>query len=314
MNFGSRLLLFTALGMLVIVADLMLYIYTSMSIVMFVAILVIGLLLTLGPLYGGRKADVQLTDASLKIKAPFLELEIPYSRIDALEFRTAFKPGIRYYGYGGLTKGSGEFSNGEFGFYRFSGDASVHAFIVLKHGGKDILVFNTGDEVATAKVYDGLRAHTDAGPLNIPREVCDRNKEAARRKIRNVVIVSAVAIVAIVALIVGVMMLAGHTDASLDDDSLTVKAFMVNEDIAYSDITLVELRENVDYGSRIGGYGGADYLSGKFRNDEFGKYTLAVKRSVSESIVVHHANGVLVFNLESNEATEAFHADLLSRL
>ncbi len=314
MNFGSRFVLFTALGILVCITDLMLYIYTNMGTVIFIAILIVGLLLSLGPLYGGRNADVQLTDTTLRIKAPFVEQEIPYSRIDALEFRTAFSPGLRFYGYGGLKKGSGDFSNGEFGAYTFSGDASVPAFVVLKHSGKNILVFNTGDEVATTAIYDGLRAHTDAEPLKIPREVCERNKEAVRRSKRNVVIVTSVAIIAIVALVLGVTFLAGHTDASLDDDSLTVKAFMVNEDIAYTDITLVELREDVGYGSRVAGYGGATYLSGKFMNDEFGKYTLAVKKSTSECIVVHHTGGVLVFNLENNGDTETFHADLLSRL
>ncbi len=314
MNFGSRFVLFTALGVLVCITDLMLYIYTDMGTVLFIAILVVGLLLSLGPLYGGRNADVQLTDTTLRIKAPFVEQEIPYSRIDALEFRTVFNPGLRYYGYGGLKKGSGDFSNGEFGAYTFSGDVSVPAFILLKHSGKNILVFNTGDEVATAAVYDGLRAHTDAEPLKVSKEVCERNKEAVRRSRRNVIVLSAVSVIAIVALVLGVTLMAGHTDASLDDDSLTVKAFMVNKDIAYSDITLVELRDDVDYGSRVAGYGGAEYRSGKFMNDEFGKYTLAIKRSTSESIVVHHTGGVLVFNLESNGATETFHADLLSRL
>ncbi len=314
MNFGSRFLLFTAAGMLVLMADLLLYIYTDMGIIFFLAILVIGFLLTFGPLYGGRNANVQLTESAMKIKAPFVELEVPYSRIDSLEFRTAFKPGLRYYGYGGIKKGSGDFSNGEFGHYTFSGDTSVPAFIVMKHSGRNILVFNTGDEIATAAVYDNLRSHTDAEPLKIPLEVCERNKEAARRTRRNVVALTSVSIVAIVALILGVTMLAGHTDASLDDDSLTVKAFMVNEDIPYSDIALVELREDVNYGSRVAGYGGLEYLSGKFTNDEFGKYTLAVKKSTSESIVVHHTGGVLVFNLEDNASTEAFHADLLSRL
>lgn len=314
MNFGARFFIFFSISMLAVFADLMLYIYTDMGFVPFLAILLMAIILPLAPLVGGRAVGVELTETSLRIKAPFVDLNVPFSCIQAMDFRTTYHPGLRTYGYGGLKKGSGDFTNKEFGFHTFCGDTSVPAFILIRHSGKNILVFNAGDEVATMSIYEKLKARTDAKPLKISLEVSEANERAAKRSVRNVIIVSAVAVVATIALVAGVMLMAGHTDASLDDDSLTVKAFMVNQNIQYSDISLVELRDDVNYGSRVGGYGGADYLSGKFKNDEFGKYWLAVKKTTSECIVVHYSGGVLVFNLESNEATSSFFADLNSRL
>ena len=314
MNFGARFFIFFVLSTVAIIADLILYIYSDLDTVAFIVILVAAIFIGVIPVFGGKSTNVELTGTSLRIRAPFVDLDIPYSRIDAMDFRTSYNPGIRTYGYGGLKKGYGDFTNKEFGFHTFSGDASVNAFILIRHSGKNILVFNTGDENTTSRIYEQLKSLTKAESLHVSKEVSDANAQAMKKSIRNVIIVSVVAVVAIVALILGLMFLAGHTDASLDDDSLTVKAFMVNKDIAYTDITLVELREDVQYGSRVGGYGGSDYLSGRVLNDEFGKYWLAVKKSTTNCIVVHSTYDTLVFNLDSNEATAAFYADLNSRL
>ena len=43
--------------------------------------------------------------------------------------------------------------------------------------------------------------------------------------------------------------------------------------------------------------------SGTFRNAAFGEYQLHVQIKYDKYIVVHDKNGVLVFNLESNETT-----------
>jgi hypothetical protein len=102
--------------------------------------------------------------------------------------------------------------------------------------------------------------------------------------------------------------------AELGATELQVNAPFVNEHIQYSSITSVELRNDVNYGTRTWGYAGGTVLSGSFRNSEFGDYTLAVFRSPPQCIVVHHAGAVLVFNLDSSAGTAQFFADLQSRL
>ena len=48
--------------------------------------------------------------------------------------------------------------------------------------------------------------------------------------------------------------------------------------------------------------------SGKFRNDEFGNYKLAVHNSVDACIVVHRTNGeVTVFNMQDDGSTREFY-------
>lgn len=106
----------------------------------------------------------------------------------------------------------------------------------------------------------------------------------------------------------------GSVSASLDDKGLEVSAAFVDEKISYQDIDSVELRNDVDYGSRRAGLADKNLLSGNFRNEEFGNYKLAVHRSTDECIVVHHSDGILVFNLDSSDDTERFYDDLSSRL
>ena len=106
----------------------------------------------------------------------------------------------------------------------------------------------------------------------------------------------------------------GSVSANIDDKGLEVSAPFVDEKISYQDIDSVELRNDVDYGSRRAGYAGKNLLSGNFRNDEFGNYKLAIHRSTSECIVVHHSSGILLFNLDSSDDTERFYDDLSSRI
>lgn len=107
---------------------------------------------------------------------------------------------------------------------------------------------------------------------------------------------------------------AGSVNAALEDDGLQIEAPAANRDIAYGDITDVELRQSFDPGRRVGGFGGSEVSSGNFRNEEFGRYVLAQYNDIPEHIVVHHSGGVLVFNLDSSERTIQFCEDLRSRL
>lgn len=66
-----------------------------------------------------------------------------------------------------------------------------------------------------------------------------------------------------------ILWVGGSVSADLEDRELEVSAPFVDEEIAYQDINKVELRNDVDYGSRRSGYAGNNVLSGNFKNDEF---------------------------------------------
>ncbi len=101
----------------------------------------------------------------------------------------------------------------------------------------------------------------------------------------------------------------------LGDTAVTIKAPMVDRTIAYDDIDTVELDPDFDIGSRISGYGGLEINSGKFRNSEYGQYTLASYASCDTFVKITKKSGEhIVFNQKNSAETEALYSDLVSRL
>ncbi len=144
-----------------------------------------------------------------------------------------------------------------------------------------------------------------------PSKVVITDKE---RKRNRAIILAVLGVSAIVLVAVFFSITSGSVDASLGDDALQVTAPFVDENILYADVSSVELRDTFDNGRRVGGFGGTEISSGNFQNDEFGRYTLARYNDVQSCIVVHHANGVLVFNLDTADGTERAFEDLRSRV
>ena len=76
---------------------------------------------------------------------------------------------------------------------------------------------------------------------------------------------------------------------------------------ADSDIELYEgLKEflNTQKGETVDAQETRQVYSGTYRNDAFGEYQLHVQIRLNSYIVVHNADGVLVFNLESDDTTQ----------
>ncbi len=126
------------------------------------------------------------------------------------------------------------------------------------------------------------------------------------------------AITGIVTVVIVIILLlvapAGSVTASLEEEGLKVEAPMVNDLILYEDIASIELRDDLDTGRRVGGFGGENVRSGNFQNEEFGRYVLASYNAVPLHIVVHHSGGVLAFNLETEESTRQMFDQLQAKL
>jgi len=100
-------------------------------------------------------------------------------------------------------------------------------------------------------------------------------------------------------------------DAKLEYDGMIVRGPMLHVKIPYGDISSVEMREEMDFGWRIGGYAGVSRLGGKFRNKEFGNYDISVNIYVKKYIIVRRRNGkTLVFNHKTAEETVLFYEKL----
>ncbi len=94
--------------------------------------------------------------------------------------------------------------------------------------------------------------------------------------------------------------------ADIDGDSLRAAAPYVEEDVPLYDATSVVIRDDPDF-ERARGYGGKDFGSRRFYNSELGEVTYAAYWGVVRKIVVEHSGGMLVFDLDPWNPTEAFH-------
>ena len=126
----------------------------------------------------------------------------------------------------------------------------------------------------------------------------EEDKKRERQTLYALLVLGAI-ITAVIVIVLVLVAPAGGVDASLQDDGLKVDAPMVNKLIPYDQIDSVELRDDLDIGRRVGGFGGTNIRSGNFNNDEFGRYVLASYNDVPLHIVVRHSGGILAFNLST---------------
>ena len=314
MTDGIKMGIGIAISTALIVVDTALVLATDMPMWLFWLILAVAIVMLFIPMLSFRGTQASVSDGRLMVKAPFVNVDIPLSSIQAVECRTEFDIGLRMYGYGGISSGSGDFTNKEFGLYTFAGTRRIPLFIVIRHSGKRILAFNVGNETETMTLYRELADLSRKAEAVISP---DESEKAAKghRTMKNFMVAFIVVAVAVVIAVVALTMTGGHVDVSMDEDGVEVDATMMHEDIPYSDISHIELRDDLDYGVRVGGFGGLDISSGNFRNDEFGSYRLAVHNDVHSFIVVHRVDGsVVVFNLENEESTESFFEKLSDRM
>ena len=78
----------------------------------------------------------------------------------------------------------------------------------------------------------------------------------------------------------------------------------------YADADSIELFDDLkslDIGEKVEGQENRQVKSGTYRNSEFGTYQLHVQTKLHNYIVVHMPDGVLVFNLESDDTTKELH-------
>ena len=298
----------TALVLVGVLLTLMGYQYAG------IAVMLVAVVMMLFTVFLPVVPEVRIEDSVLYVKAPFVDIKVPISSISAVEIRDSFKPGMRTYGVGTFGGVAGDFCNKEFASYKVAANTKVPAFIVIRYGGPKVAVFNVGDAENTRFIYSQISSSGSSAMISDPR-MAEENARKYKGH-RNALIGFLAVVLSLTAvLLVVLFFFVGHADASLDDDSLHIDATMVHKDILYTDISSVELREGMDYGSRISGFSNISVSTGTYRNSEFGNYTLSLNTDTSKAIVVHlKAGSVVVFNVRGNDATDLFYADLSSRL
>lgn len=316
MKDGTKIWAGLAASIIIIFADTALLLTTDMPMALYWVFFAVGLAIAFVPFALIRGDWVTLDSECVRIRAPMANLDIPYSSITGIDCVDDFQVGLRTMGYGGLHRGSGDFTNKTLGSYTLAADTRIPKMIVVRYdvnGRSRCAAFNLVDALTTVSAYQSIKVASEAGSLGVDpatREEAERSHRSRVRALAAVLVVVAVVIVAVVAMAFTM----GHVDVTTDDDSVSIDATMVHEDIPYSSITSVELRNDVDYGHRVAGLSNGGYLTGEFRNDEFGSYQLAVNRDVDLCVVIHWSGGVMVVNCADAGSTEDLYSELLSHV
>ena len=307
MSDGTRFALGVIAYLLVQVILIVLLVRGQVGLVLFLILEAASTVILLIPMLKTEGSKAEVKDGRLKVRAFMVNLDIPLSSITAVECRDSFKPGMKMIGYAGIKKGSGDFKNAEFPSYTFAGDTRIERFVLIRYGKDKVAVFNSVDAAYTTSLYVAIKTGT-----NVSSKVSHGTDETAYSKFkRNLAIGVGVLVVLLVAM-TAVLLNTGHVDAHLEDDALVIDATMMRKTIAYTDIESVELRDEFDAGTRVGGL---KVATGNFRNDEFGTYKLAIHSGMRPVIVVHCTDSsVVVFDAGSPDGTRAMFEDLQSRI
>lgn len=299
-------------SIVLIAMDVLLLLEDAIGITMFFIMLVVAILISILPTALFKGTSVEFGNTSVHITAPFVDQTIPYSSITSISSSNHLDYGMRTFGYGGLRYGSGDFTSGSLGTYIRAADSSIPLVIVIKSGKKTI-AFNLKSLDDTEEALLELESRVPHAKTDgLPPTTSEQDRSFKR--MRNAVVAFSVVVMLVVLAIVAWTMTIGNISAIMEEECISIDATMMHEHVYYDDIVQIELRDDVDYGDRIGGLGNGKVLTGNYRNDEFGKYRLAVWRNVDECVVIHTVDKVIVFNLKDAENTYTFYKDLLDRV
>lgn len=119
---------------------------------------------------------------------------------------------------------------------------------------------------------------------------------------------------ALILVIVGILLFSGKISAEIGDEGVSINSFLFQKTILYDDITDLELREQLDKGTRTFGVGAFKISSGSFKNAEFEPYKLCVYNAVNAYIVIRSGDKITVFNLKTIEETQAAHTAISAKI
>ena len=122
------------------------------------AIMVPLILILVAALMFTGDMTVTFEEKKIVVEASFSEtLNIPYEKIDRVEFREEFSAGSRYIGYGSPRLSTGIFQNEEFGRYTLYAYTGGEGCVILRQGDEVlVLIGKTLEE--TREIYDSLMA------------------------------------------------------------------------------------------------------------------------------------------------------------
>ena len=151
----------------------------------------------------------------------------------------------------------------------------------------------------------------------ITPEMLSESKEAIQKQEeinRKVTIGTGISMVVIFA-IVGVLISTGDVKVVLNENSMKIDASYVGDKVLdYSDIKGVSFEEEFQFGGRVGGWGSFKLNEGRFKNTEFGRYTLYAYIKCRSAVVIRTEEDIVVVNAENREETEKLYLQILEKI
>ena len=133
-------------------------------------------------------------------------------------------------------------------------------------------------------------------------------------RIKMPIIVVVVLVFAALAVLLVPILYIRNTVASFDGATITVKGAVVDISIPMTKLRSVEMRETIETGDIQKAASNGYKVSGTFKNREFGEYQISADLDEKKFIVIRYGGSILVFNLKTAEATEAFFAEIVDQV
>lgn len=151
----------------------------------------------------------------------------------------------------------------------------------------------------------------------ITPEMLSESKEAIQKQEeinRKVAIGTGISMV-VIFVIVGVLLSTGDVKVVLNENSMEIDASYVGDKVLdYSDIKGVSFEEEFQFGGRVGGFGSFKLNEGRFKNTEFGRYTLYAYIKCRSAVVIRTEEDIVVVNAENREETEKLYLQILEKI
>lgn len=296
----------------ILLMSLILLLTGIMGVGVFIVAIVIGFALIFLATFVIRDREIDANNESIRLMAPFVKTEIPIDKIDSIHTFNSIRLSNKIFGYSGISVKYGDFVHRALGNVICACDERVSKFIMVVSGKKKY-IFNMKSVEETDALLKKIADNCDKEVSEEEYVLTPEEIRSVKRTKRITIMASSTAVVVGV-ILVSIFMFMGSVSVTLTDTSVVVKASMMNDTIDYDDITSVELRTDMDYGSRLMGLSNNKVLTGTFDNKEFGHYHLAVYRSTSEAIVIHTGDHAHVVNLSDSASTIKLYNDLLAKL
>lgn len=146
-----------------------------------------------------------------------------------------------------------------------------------------------------------------------------RNKDSENNEPNNdnikspkLLITIVIGAVLLVGINIGILMMSGNISVTTDKTKINIAGYSWKDlSINFKDITSVELKSDINIGSKSSGFNNSKLNEGKYKNQAFGEYTLYSYTSCHDFIILTTNSDKIVLNLKDEKSTKELYELIL---